>query len=481
MNKMDATADDGKIPLCVDLDGTLLQSDSLHESLLRVLAESPKRLFMLPGWLMTGKAGFKAKIASHHALDPASLPYNPEVLAWLQEQKSANRNLVLVTAAHTDIAQSVASHLGIFDAVIATTADQNLSGDAKADALVQRYGERGFDYAGNDSPDLRVWKHARRAIVVNASTSLEGRARQVATVDKVFESRRGGLRAWIRALRMYQWVKNALIFLPLLLAHRFSEIALLQAATGAFVAFCLCASSVYILNDLWDLPSDRKHPRKSLRPFASGSLPIMHGLFVAALLLVSSFAIAFFVGPLFVLALAVYYAVTLLYSFWLKRISLVDVMSLSGLYTMRILAGAAAVQVVASFWLLAFSVFLFLSLAIVKRYAEMSMLARQGKNSAAGRAYESVDIPLLLTMGIASGYCAVLVLALYINSDQSENLYRRPQLLWLICPMLLYWVSRVWVLANRGKMHDDPIVFAFKDKISLVVGAMIGISVMLAL
>jgi 4-hydroxybenzoate polyprenyltransferase len=472
---------DRAVPLCVDLDGSLVLSDTLHESLLRVLAESPLRIFQVPGWLMHGKAGFKAAIAERHRLDAGTLPYNLELLDWLKLQKQAGRKLVLVTAAHADIASSVAAHFPIFDEVIASTKDLNLSGESKARALVERFGAKGFDYVGNDEPDLHVWKVSRQAVLVNAGAGLRKRAEKIATVNRHFERGQSTFRGWVRALRLYQWVKNTLVFAPLLLAHRFTEVSLLQSAAGAFVAFCLCASSVYILNDLWDLPSDRKHPRKSLRPFASATLPITHGVAIASVLLGAAFAIAWTIGPLFTVALAAYYAVTVLYSFFLKRISLVDVMSLSGLYTMRILGGAAAVQVAPSFWLLAFSVFLFLSLAVAKRYTELSMMVKQGRNSASGRAYESVDLPILLALGIASGYCAVLVLALYINSDQSENLYQRPQMLWLICPLLLYWVSRVWIFAGRGKMHDDPIVFALKDRISLVIAAMVGASAMLAL
>lgn len=477
----DATAADARnVPLCVDLDGTLVLSDTLHESMLRVLADSPPRIFLLPFWLFGGKSGFKTKVAEHARPDPAGLPYNQELLAWLREQKASGRRLILVTAAHTAIAEAVAEHVGLFDRVMATTGGVNLSGEAKAKALVQEFGPRGFDYVGNDAPDLPVWAQARRAIVVNASAGLQQRARKVATVDRVFNTNRSTIGAWLKALRAYQWVKNSLLFVPLLFAHRLTEVPLLQATAFAFVAFCLCASSVYILNDLWDLPSDRKHPRKSLRPFASAAIPISHGVFAAMLLLATSFVIAFAIGKLFALALFVYYAVTVLYSFWLKRISLVDVMSLSGLYTMRILAGCAAVMIAPSFWLLAFSVFLFLSLAVAKRYAELEMMVKQGRNSAAGRAYESVDLPILLTLGIASGYCSVLVLALYINSDQSPRLYTHPQLLWLICPLLMYWISRVWVLSNRGKMHDDPIIFALKDRISLVVGAAVAVCAVLA-
>jgi 4-hydroxybenzoate polyprenyltransferase len=469
------------IPLCVDLDGTLARSDTLHESFLLMLKASPGAVTQLPGWLRRGKAHFKSEVATRSKLDVALLPLHEEFLAWLRSERAGGRSLILVTAAHHSIARAVADHLGIFDDVIATEGSVNLSGEAKRAALVQRFGERGFDYAGNDAPDLHVWRSARRAILVDAGRGLERQARKISDVAKVFHSSESYWRQWARALRIYQWVKNSLLFLPLLLAHHLTDTVAVTNVTAGFFAFCLCASSVYILNDLWDLQSDRRHPRKRLRPFASAVIPIPHALLMGVLLLVAAAVIAVQVGWLFVLTLAVYYLGTLLYSFLLKRASLVDVMTLSGLYTMRILAGAAAANIPPSFWLLALSVFLFLSLAIAKRYAELDMVARQGKRSAAGRAYESTDLPVLLGLGTASGYCAILVLALYINSDQSGVLYSRPEFLWMICPLLLYWVSRVWVLAHRGMMHDDPIVFALKDKISLVVGALVAAAAMAAL
>jgi 4-hydroxybenzoate polyprenyltransferase len=470
-----------RVPLCVDLDGTLSRSDTLHESFLLMLKASPRLVFQLPGWLRKGKAHFKAEVAARTQLDAALLPMNEEFLAWLRAERAQGRSLILVTAAHQSFARAVADHVGIFDDVIATHTDVNLAGEAKRAELVRRFGERGFDYAGNDTPDLHVWRSARQAILVDASRGLERQARKISEVARVFKRSGNPLRHWAKALRVHQWVKNALLFVPMLLAHQFTDAAVVTNVAAGFVAFCLCASSVYILNDLWDLQSDRRHPRKCLRPFASAAIPVPRGLAVGALLLTAAGLIAVQVGWLFVAALGVYYLGTLLYSFLLKRASLVDVMALSGLYTMRILAGAAAADIAPSFWLLALSVFMFLSLAIVKRYAELDMIARQGKTSAAGRAYEATDLPVLLGLGTASGYCSILVLALYINSDQSRVLYARPEVLWMICPLMLYWMSRVWVLAHRGMMHDDPIVFALKDKISLVVGALIAAAALAAL
>lgn len=469
------------IPLCVDLDGTLSRSDTLHESLLQLLKVAPVEALKVPIWIARGKAYLKEQVSQRAHLNPELLPLNEAVLTWLRAEREQGRRIVLVTAAHLDIARAVAGQLGLFDEVIATEYPNNLSGDRKRAALVERFGERGFDYVGNDTPDLQVWSAAREAILVNAGRSIEKRAREVSTVSRVFNDDRNTAREWIRALRIHQWVKNSLVFLPLLLAHQAMNIAMIWLALQACIAFCLCASSVYILNDLLDLQSDRRHPRKRLRPFAAGTLAASQGVAMAFVLLLGAFALAANVGWVFVATLGLYYAGTVLYSLLFKRGSLVDVMLLSGLYTMRILGGAAAIMITPSFWLLAFSVFLFLSLAVVKRFAELDMMVRQGRTSAAGRAYEAEDLPVLLGFGTASGYSAVLVLALYINSNQSQALYSRPEVLWLVCPLLLYWISRVWLLTHRGKMHDDPIVFALKDKISLIVGAMVGVIAVAAL
>jgi 4-hydroxybenzoate polyprenyltransferase/phosphoserine phosphatase len=471
-----------RTPLCVDLDGTLTPSDTLHESLLRATSISPLRVLQAFGALFSqGKAGFKQRIADITTPDASILPYNEELLAWLREEKQKGRPLLLVTAAHSRIAETVARQLQLFDEVIATDSGKNLSGKTKAAALVSRFGERGFDYVGNDAPDLEVWRVSRRAVLVHAPRSLEQKAQKLTTVDRAFPRTGSRVREWVRALRVYQWVKNALVFVPLVMAHKLADPALLASAIGAFVAFCLCASSVYILNDLFDLESDRQHPRKRSRPFACGQLSAVSGIVATFTLLVAAFVIAFNTGWLFTLVLAVYYVITLSYSLLLKRISLIDVMSLASLYTLRILGGGAAVGVKPSFWLLALSMFLFLSLAVVKRYSELAVMTKLGKNSAAGRSYEAIDLSVLQSIGLASGYCATLVLALYINSPDSQALYRTPEVLWLTCPIMLYWVSRVWIRASRGMMHDDPIVFALKDRISLLLAAMTGVIAMLAL
>ena len=458
------------LPLCVDLDGTLIHSDMLHESSLRLLGESPLSVFKIPFWLASGKAVLKRKLTDRLSFDPAALPYNQELIVWLRRQRAEGRCLVLCTASDYGVAEAIAAHLNLFDAVLASDGVVNLAGRHKAEALVARYGEKGFDYAGNSVADLPVWEHARRAVVVNASTSLQQEAEACVEIEEVFEAPAKGLGVWRKALRVHQWLKNLLLFVPLFAAHRVGEPEMWPTLGLAFIAFSLCASSVYIANDLLDLESDRKHPRKCKRPFAAGVLPVWQGVVLAPLLLMVSLGLASFVGGAFLPWLAGYFVLTCLYSFKLKQVVLVDCLMLAVLYTLRIVAGAAAVEMSLSFWLLAFSGFLFLSLAFVKRFAELQVQLLHGKHKAAGRGYFTDDAPLVQMLGIVAGYAAVLVLALYLNSADVLRLYLAPEWIWGCVPVMLFWVSWVWLQAHRGQMHDDPLVFAVKDKASLMAG-----------
>jgi len=431
---------------------------------------------LLPFWLMRGKAALKHEIAARVDLDATTLPYDERVVELLSTTKTRPR--VLCTATNGKYATAIAEHLGVFDLVMASDESRNLSGKRKADMLVERFGEGRFDYAGNEDCDLKVWERARAAWVVNASGSLAQRAARISRLDQHLPASRAGLKTWLKAIRLHQWLKNLLVFVPLLASHRFLEVGTLATTLAAFVAFGLCASGVYVLNDLLDLPSDRVHPRKRKRPFAAGSLPLLHGLAAAPLLTLAGFALAIAVGWPFAVVLLGYYAMTLAYSLRLKRVVMVDVVLLAGLYTIRIIGGTVAIDAGLSFWLLAFSMFLFLSLAMLKRYTELAIMLASGQDKASGRGYTVEDLPLIQSMGAASGYCAVLVFALYINSPESLELYRRPQLLWLICPLLLYWISRVWVKAHRGMMDDDPVVFAVTDRVSQVVIALCGLMIL---
>ncbi len=467
------------IPLCIDLDGTLLNSDLLLEAAFAQLKQAPLAVLHWPRWLAGGKATLKAEIAARVDLDIDTLPYNTVLLDFLREQKQQGRRLVLVTASHRKFAEQVAAHLHLFDEVLATDATRNLAGTHKAEALVELYGERGFDYAGNASVDLAVWRHARRALVVNASAALAEQARTLCEVEQIFSPAEKPWRHWVKGLRLYQWLKNALIFVPLIAGHVWDQPDKIMLVLLAFLSFGLCASSVYLLNDLLDLSADRRHPRKRRRPFAAGTLPIAHGIIAMPALLLSAFSLSLLINPFaFTATLATYYIFTLAYSLRLKRTLMLDAITLAGLYTLRIIAGAAAVSVIPSFWLLAFSMFLFLSLALVKRYAELWTMRERGELSARGRGYRVDDLGVLQSLGAAAGYLSVLVLALYVNSETSRMLYGQPMVIWLICPVLLYWISRVWLVTHRGEMHDDPILFALTDpqsRFALLACALIGL------
>jgi 4-hydroxybenzoate polyprenyltransferase/phosphoserine phosphatase len=464
-------------PLVVDLDGTLLRTDLLVECGLLFLRDQPHRLLAPLQWLSRGKAALKHALAHETELDVSVLPYDEAVIELIRTERGRGRRVVLATASHQRLAERISGHLALFDQVIATDADHNLSAREKRDALVHAFGERGFDYAGNSGDDLPVWGAARHAYVVNASPSVEDRARQLGNVTAVLRSEAAGPREWLKALRLHQWLKNLLIFVPLLAAHRYLELRLVADALLAFLCFGLCASSVYLLNDLLDLRDDRHHPRKRARPFASGRLSIQSGLTVFPLLLVAAFALAGWrLPPAFLAVLVTYFVLTVAYSMALKRRMVIDVITLAALYTLRIIAGAVALSVPLSFWLLAFSMFIFLSLALVKRYAELFQLRAAGGDAPArGRGYFPGDLQMIAALGAASGYMSVMVLALYINDERTTQLYRQPEFIWLACPLLLTWISRVWMLAHRGQMNEDPVIFAMEDRLSLLIGALLAL------
>lgn len=455
----------GTPPLCVDLDGTLLRTDLLYETALALLRRNILYLFLLPLWLLKGKAHLKAEIARRVSLDPAALPYSDDFLAHLREQKAKGRTLVLATASHESLARRVAAHLGLFGAVIASDGRANLKGAAKLARLEAEFGARGFDYAGNGHTDVPILAGARKALLVNPDSGVRAAAeKRGAHISAEFARENAGPRAWLKAMRLHQWLKNLLIFLPLLLAHRIFDLAAWQDGVVAFLAFGLCASSVYILNDLLDLADDRRHPEKRNRPFASGALPVQYGLLAAPLLLAGAAGLAALLPWEFGAVLAFYYALTLAYSFFLKRTLLFDVITLAALYTIRIVAGSAALEVERSPWLLAVSVFVFFSLALVKRYVELGEAGDTHIPLASrSRGYRAADRETLSQMGISSGLMSVLVLALYVDSDNVRELYPHPEVIWFVCPLMLYLVTRIWVLARRGEMPGDPVLFAARD------------------
>jgi len=463
-------------PLIVDLDGSLIRSDLLVESALAYVKAKPLRIFDLLTWLLKGRANLKAQLAQAVTLSVPHLPYNTEIQALMAVERAAGRQVVLATSSHRIFADQVAAHLGAFDDVIATENGANLSGQAKRDELVRRYGEKGFDYVGNSSDDLPVWQAARQAYAVNPPASVLHKAQALGNLTKAFRSDISAAKVWMRTLRLHQWTKNFLVFVPLLASHKFTDIALIADAFLAFFVFGLCASSVYIVNDILDLDDDRQHATKVSRTFAAGHMSLIAGVVAFPLLLILAFGLsAMYLPWKFTAVLAAYYALTAAYSLGLKRITIVDVTMLAMLYTMRIIAGVFAVDVLATFWMLAFSMFIFFSFALVKRFTELRSARQQGvTGKTPGRGYYPDDIEMISALGASSGYIAVLVLAMYINDSSTLALYRHPEFIWFACPLLLFWISRLWLLTHRGLMHDDPVIFAIKDRTSWIVGVLFG-------
>lgn len=462
------------------MDGTFVQTDTLVEQCLLYLKEKPGRLMTLISWIFKGRAFFKSRLARAVHLDFDNLPYNLGLLAFLRKQVEAGRPIYLTTAADELVAGEIAQRFKLFSGVIASDGTQNLKGREKADRLCREFGERGFDYAGNSKADIEVWNRARHALVVAPSPYLASKVSQNVPVTYCQTPQKNPLAALWQALRPHQWVKNFLIFVPLLVGHKLDDSALVVQAFGAFLTFSICASSVYLLNDLLDLQADRRHPQKRHRPCASGQLPLALAVVCVPLLLATSLVLARFLGTPFTIVLLIYYGLTLAYSCRLKSIVLVDVFVLAILYTLRLFAGSAVTAVALSPWLLAFSLFIFLSLALAKRCSELHGLRRDQIDSPAGRGYLQTDLEYLSSLGACSGSLSALVLALYINSPEVRILYAAPFVLWGICPLLLYWIARFWFLTHRGAMHEDPIVFALRDRVSYGVGAAIIFIMLLA-
>lgn len=456
-------ASDG-LPLVVDLDGTLILSDLLDESFLATLSARP--LAALGALLSGDRASLKRRLAESSGLDPTLVPLREDLLEHLRAEKAKGRRLVLATASDELLARPLAAHLGLFDEVLASDGARNLGGEAKRALLVSRFGEKGFDYAGDRRADLPVFRSARGAILAGGGTRLRAEVEASGTpVLASFPDLPRELGTVAKAIRVKQWVKNVLVFVPLVTGHIFGPETLLAAAV-AFLALSACASALYVLNDLMDLAADRRHPEKKRRPFASGALPVRAGLLLVPLFLAAGLALGTALPPGAQLLLAVYLVTSTLYTFWLKRKVLLDVFTLAFLYTLRVLLGGAATGVPVSPWLVAFSVFIFLSLAFAKRASELSSLRERGHEGASGRDWFVWDSLAVHVLGVASAYGSGMVLAIYIHSDHVKSLYAHPGWLWLLVPALLYWSSRVWVLVGRGEMNEDPIVFATRDRVT---------------
>jgi len=476
------------VALCVDLDGTLVKSDTLHDSLLAMVRQNPGQLVKVPGWIAQGKASFKRHVGASVALDVEHLPYNRPLLEWLREQHGAGRAIYLATAADKPLADRVAAYLGIFAGVLASDGTVNLAGGNKLAAFRERFGERGFCYIGNAKPDVELLANCEAPMIANPHGALLAGMKRKGTVAVArFDDRTPLVKSWLKAVRLHQWAKNVLIFVPLLLAHQWN-LGTVTGAVVAFFSFGLCASATYIINDLLDIEADRRHPRKRNRPFAAGDLSAFAGAVNVVVLFAVSIALAvalpwrvgaagaigYFRPYSFLAWLGFYTATTLAYSFYFKRKLLLDVFVLSGLYTVRLMAGSAATGVAVSTWLAGFSVFFFLSLAFVKRFSELESLRERGGVVSNGRGYFVSDLEQVRALGTGSMIAAVVVMTLYINNPETIMLYHHVTRLWFVVLVLLLWLSQVWMLASRGEMHDDPVVFAITDKRSLLLGALMA-------
>ncbi len=459
-------------PLVVDLDGTLIRSDMLVESFFALASTSPWRALLALASLRHGRAAFKAAIARQVEIDVATLPYNEEVLAWLRAEKARGRLIYLASASHDTYVQQVAAYIGVFDGVFASDGVTNLRSHAKAERLCKKFGVKQFDYIGNETADFAVWEAASGVVLTNAAYKLQREVQQRFPHAMMIHTVTANRRDYWRALRPHQWLKNLLVFVPAIAAQHLDAPSLTTCLL-AFVSFSLCASSGYLLNDLLDLRNDRQHPTKYRRPFASGTIGVQSGVKFMLALLLSSLALNCLLPSNFLLALASYYLLTILYSTIVKRQMLLDVMLLALLYSIRLMAGSAAVAVPLSPWLLSFSMFIFLSLALIKRCAELMVRKNIDGGDPKGRDYRLTDLPILTSMAAASGYVAALTAGLYISSAKVVELYSHPERLWALPVILLFWISRILMLMQRGEMLEDPVLFAARDRTSLICAAAI--------
>ena len=457
-------------PLCVDLDGSLVKIDTLHQTLFLLLRRKPASILRIPGWLLKGKAHLKDQVMRRVELDASALPYNSKLLTWLRKEHAAGRKLVLATASNYRTANAVSEHLGLFEEILASNETTNLRHGAKLAAIKERFPS--FGYVGNDKADFPIWDAADQIVLANPSTA--AKKGYAVKAGHIFVEQRPALGMIVKAMRCQQWLKNILLFTPMLLAHRFGDPGAWIQSAIAFFAFGFAASSIYILNDLFDLSADQHHPRKCKRPFAAGDLSIATGSLMIPLLVAASLFLGMLLPLAFLLVLIAYFVLTTLYSWWLKQVAIADVLMLALLYSMRIVAGSVATATAASGWFIEFSIFLFLSLALVKRTSELREMAQGAEENHAQRerGYRIADLPLLTGFGAASGYIAVFVFTMYLNSEKVSELYSRPQFLWAFCPLLLYWITRIWHLAWCGEVDDDPLAFAARDFQTYLVGAL---------
>lgn len=478
------TKPNSQCTLYVDLDGTLLKTDWMLEAILALLRKTPLALFTLVAWLLKGRAVLKQNLASTTNVNLDLLPVNPEFLEFLIGEKKNKRKLVLISASDQTVVDAIAQRFSLFDEAIGSDGTINLKSQAKLNRI-KTINEGGpFAYAGNSNADLVLWQSADEIIVVNAEATVSRQADQCRSVDSTlleFDSPESLQTRFLRAMRPHQWLKNGLLFLPLILSHQLNQPGLLFSTLLAFISFSLCASSVYLLNDMLDIESDRQHSSKSKRPFAAGTLALEYGFLGAPALLLASLLIATLVGTTFITVLLGYWLTTCLYSFYLKRVYLLDAFTLALLFTLRIMAGSAAIQVTTTDWLIAFSGFLFLGLALLKRTTELRNLINEGQSASQGRGYQTSQLPVVVILGIMSSLASILVFMVYINAPETTELYSSPTTLWAICPLLLGMLARVWRKAYRGTLDEDPVLFASHDKPSQLMLFISGVILWMAI
>ena len=467
------------IPLVIDLDGTLTVTDTLYESFARLMFRDPLAALASLTRIARGPAAAKRYVAERCRLDAATLPYRADLIDLVKAEKARGRPVHLVTAADQRIADEVAGELDLFESAIGSNGTHNLKGASKAEHLRTCF-PGGFIYAGDGDADLAVFRAARGVILCDVSPATEA-AVAGASVLASLRRPRSAARAWIRAFRVHQWAKNLLLFVPLFVGHAYTPHALAAALIG-FVLLCALSSATYLVNDLSDLDADRQHATKRHRPFASGELKILHGLIAAPLMIAGALIGALVLSPRFALALAGYLAVTSIYSFGLKRVPLLDVFAIGSLFTLRIVMGAEVIGLGHSPWLLSFAFAFFISLALAKRHGEVMRAARIDIDEIVGRGYRGNDWPITLSFGIGTGLVSVVIMLLYMTNDATPSgFYRQPGWLYAIAALLTLWLMRIWLLSNRMLLHDDPVVFALRDRVSLVLGAAVGVAFALAL
>jgi len=465
--------------IVTDLDGTLIKSDILYESIISYLKINFFFIIKILMWALKGKALLKRKLANEVFLDVEKIPYNECVLDYLKKEKEKGRYLVIASASNSVFVNSIADHLGIFDEAL-SSGKRNLSGKNKADLLVDRFGSAGYEYIGNSNDDVPVWDKAGAATIVSRSYNFSkkiSRKIKVPVVNSMIN--KPPVFTWLKAIRLHQWVKNLIVFFPIIASHRFLEWAVLSKSLLAFFSFSLCASSIYIVNDLIDLQEDRKHPEKRKRAFACGDMDIATGAKLFLLLMTLAIVIATFINIYtFYVVMTAYLLITIIYSAKIKQVIMADVVTLGCLYTMRIVAGAMATDIELSVWLLTFSVFAFCGLALLKRFGEFS---RSSSEEERGRGYQVNDASIIAMLGIGASLISILIFVLYINDPFAANLYSNPKFLWILVPVFLYWFGRIWILASRGLMNYDPVLFVTRDYVSLFCGLIGLIAIIMAL